>query len=36
MAIVILGYISYKKLGIELFPDLNNPRLFSFRTAAAF
>ena len=26
--IVLLGYISYDKLGIDLFPNLNNPRLF--------
>ncbi len=28
LATVLLGYISFKKLGVELFPDLNNPRLF--------
>ncbi|MGE4587348.1 MAG: efflux RND transporter permease subunit, partial [Mangrovibacterium sp.] len=28
LAILLLGYISYDKLGIDLFPDLNNPRLF--------
>ena len=28
LATVLLGYISLKKLGVELFPDLNNPRLF--------
>jgi len=33
MAIVLLGYISYKRLGVELFPDLNNPRLFIEITA---
>jgi len=26
--IILLGYISYDKLGIDLFPNLNNPRLF--------
>jgi HAE1 family hydrophobic/amphiphilic exporter-1 len=26
--VVLLGYISYDKLGIDLFPNLNNPRLF--------
>lgn len=26
--IVLLGIISYDKLGIDLFPDLNNPRIF--------
>jgi HAE1 family hydrophobic/amphiphilic exporter-1 len=28
MAVVLLGYISYTRLGIDLFPDLNNPRLY--------
>jgi HAE1 family hydrophobic/amphiphilic exporter-1 len=28
LAVFLLGYISYDKLGIDLFPDLNNPRLF--------
>ncbi|MDD4192739.1 MAG: efflux RND transporter permease subunit [Mangrovibacterium sp.] len=28
LALLLLGYISYDKLGIDLFPDLNNPRLF--------
>lgn len=28
LAVVLLGYISYDKLGIDLFPDLNNPKLF--------
>jgi HAE1 family hydrophobic/amphiphilic exporter-1 len=28
LATLLLGYISFGKLGIELFPDLNNPRLF--------
>ena len=27
-AILLLGYISLGKLGVDLFPDLNNPRLF--------
>ena len=26
--ILLLGYISFQRLGIDLFPDLNNPRLF--------
>lgn len=26
--ICLLGYISYSRLGIDLFPDLNSPRLF--------
>ncbi len=26
--ICILGYISYSRLGVDLFPDLNSPRLF--------
>jgi HAE1 family hydrophobic/amphiphilic exporter-1 len=28
IATLLLGYISFGKLGIDLFPDLNNPRLF--------
>ncbi len=28
LAILLLGYISFDKLGIDLFPDLNNPKLF--------
>ncbi|MBN2413687.1 efflux RND transporter permease subunit [candidate division KSB1 bacterium] len=28
LAVLLLGYISFKKLGIDLFPDLNNPRIF--------
>lgn len=28
LGVVLLGYISYDKLGIDLFPDMNNPRLF--------
>jgi hydrophobic/amphiphilic exporter-1 (mainly G- bacteria), HAE1 family len=28
LGIVLLGYISFDKLGIDLFPDINNPRLF--------
>jgi hydrophobic/amphiphilic exporter-1 (mainly G- bacteria), HAE1 family len=28
LAIVLLGYISFDKLGVDLFPDINNPRLF--------
>jgi len=28
LGILLLGYISFGKLGIDLFPDLNNPRLF--------
>ncbi len=28
LGVVLLGYISYDKLGIDLFPDLNNPKLF--------
>ena len=27
-AVLLLGYISFRKLGMEIFPDLNNPRLF--------
>lgn len=28
LAILLLGIISYQKLGIDLFPDLNSPRVF--------
>ncbi len=28
LGVVLLGVISYDKLGIDLFPNLNNPRLF--------
>ncbi len=28
LAVVLLGYISYDRLGVDLFPDLNNPKLF--------
>lgn len=28
LGICILGYISYSRLGVDLFPDLNSPRLF--------
>lgn len=28
LGVMILGLISYGKLGIDLFPDLNNPRIF--------
>jgi HAE1 family hydrophobic/amphiphilic exporter-1 len=28
LAIILLGYISYQRLGIDLLPDLNSPRLF--------
>ena len=28
LAVILLGYISFSKLGIDLFPDLNNPRIF--------
>ena len=28
LAILLLGYISFQRLGINLFPDLDNPRLF--------
>ena len=33
LGILLLGYISFSKLGIDLFPDLNNPRLFVEITA---
>ncbi len=28
LAIILLGYISFQRLGIDLLPDLNSPRLF--------
>ncbi|MCG8309539.1 MAG: efflux RND transporter permease subunit [Cytophagales bacterium] len=28
LGIILLGYISFSKLGVDLFPDLNNPRIF--------
>lgn len=28
LAVILLGIISFGKLGIDLFPDLNNPRIF--------
>ena len=28
LAVILLGYISFSKLGIDLFPDLNNPKIF--------
>jgi HAE1 family hydrophobic/amphiphilic exporter-1 len=28
LAIVLLGYISFTNLSVDLFPDLNNPRIF--------
>jgi len=28
LAVVLLGYISFTKLGVDLFPEMNNPRLF--------
>ncbi len=28
LAVSLLGYISFARLGIDLFPDLNNPRIF--------
>ena len=28
LSVVLLGYISFDKLGIDLFPEINNPRLF--------
>jgi HAE1 family hydrophobic/amphiphilic exporter-1 len=28
LAILLLGYISFQKLGIDLLPDLTNPRIF--------
>jgi HAE1 family hydrophobic/amphiphilic exporter-1 len=28
LGVILLGWISFQRLGIDLFPDLNNPRLF--------
>jgi hydrophobic/amphiphilic exporter-1 (mainly G- bacteria), HAE1 family len=28
LAVLLLGYISFSKLGIDLFPEMNNPRLY--------
>ncbi len=28
LAVLLLGYISFRKLGVDLFPNLNNPRIF--------
>jgi len=33
LGVLLLGYISYDKLGIDLFPDLNSPRIFVEITA---
>ncbi|UCC45345.1 MAG: efflux RND transporter permease subunit [Candidatus Zixiibacteriota bacterium] len=33
LAILLLGYISFTRLGVDLLPDLNNPRLFVEVTA---
>lgn len=33
MAILLLGVISFRRLGVDLFPDLNTPRLFIELTA---
>ncbi len=33
LAVILLGYISFSKLGMDLFPDLNNPRIFVELTA---
>ncbi|MCF8354469.1 MAG: efflux RND transporter permease subunit [Melioribacteraceae bacterium] len=33
LAVLLLGYISFERLGIDLFPDLNNPKLFIELTA---
>jgi HAE1 family hydrophobic/amphiphilic exporter-1 len=27
-AVLLLGFISFRKLGVDLFPDLNNPKIF--------
>ena len=28
LGVILLGYLSYDKLGVDLFPDLNNPSLY--------
>ena len=28
LAVLLIGYISFRKLGVDLFPDLNNPRIY--------
>jgi HAE1 family hydrophobic/amphiphilic exporter-1 len=28
LAVLLMGYISFSKLGVDLFPELNNPRLY--------
>ena len=28
LAVILLGYISFGRLGVDLFPDLNSPRIF--------
>ena len=28
LAVLLLGYISFSKLGVDLFPEMNNPRLY--------
>lgn len=28
LSVILLGYISFQRLGIDLFPELNNPRLY--------
>lgn len=33
LAILLLGYISFQRLGIDLLPDLNSPKLFVRVTA---
>jgi len=33
LGVILLGYISYDKLGIDLFPDLNSPKIFIEVTA---
>ena len=33
LGVILLGYISYDKLGVDLFPDLNSPRIFVEVTA---
>ncbi len=32
-SVLLLGYLSFTRLGIDLFPDLNNPRIFIELTA---
>ncbi|MFC1490295.1 efflux RND transporter permease subunit, partial [Candidatus Latescibacterota bacterium] len=36
LGVMLLGFISFQKLGMDIFPDLNNPRIFIELTAGEF